>query len=524
MQSVGPSAIGVNHIGLRLVVLVIGQSFTGGSIIALRKSGSILALAALLSACGGGGGSGSNVVSLPPGGGGATPAPTPAPGSTTCSLQSRQNWAFEQINEWYLFPETLPASLSPAPYATVQDYIDALTATARSQGRDRFFTYITSIADEEAFLNSGATAGFGIRLSYDSASSRVFVLDAFEGAPALAAGIDRGTEILAIGTSSSNLQTVTALFAQGGAAAVSSALGPSTAGTSRVLRFRDAAGSETTTTISKADYDLLPVSPRYGIKILDNGGTRTGYINLRTFIDSAEPQLRDAFAQFRAAGVTDLVVDLRYNGGGLVRTAQLFADLMGRNRFASDLLSVTRFRPSKASNNETRNFQPRSESVAPTRIAFITTGASASASELVINAMIPYLGADMALVGSNTYGKPVGQVGLDRSACDDRIRVIAFATENASGNSDYYNGLAGSVANSCQAPDDLTLPLGDPAEASTARALGFLAGAACTPISSTSGGRLAGQREAITPSAALPRELLMPEQPTPAQREVPGAF
>ena len=486
----------------------------------LRKSASILALAALLSSCGGGGGgSSSNVVSLPPGGGPA-PAPTPAPDSTTCSLQARQNWAFEQINEWYLFPETLPAGLSPAPYGSVQAYIDAITATARSQGRDRFFTFITSIAEEEAFLNSGATAGFGIRLSYDSAASRLFVLEAFEGAPALATGIDRGTEILAIGTSSTDLQSVAALFAQGGAAAVSSALGPSTAGTSRVLRFRDAAGSETTTTVTKTSFALQPVSPRYGVQILDNGGTRTGYVNLRTFIDSAEPQLRDAFLQFRNAGVTELVIDLRYNGGGLVRTAQLFADLLGRNRFASDVLSVTRFRPSKASNNETRNFQPQAQSVAPTRIAFITTGASASASELVINTMTPYLDADMALIGSNTFGKPVGQVGLDRAACDDRIRIVAFATENAAGNADYYNGLAGSVANSCQAPDDITLPLGNPGEASTARALGFLSGAACTPISGADGGATAGQREPL----ALPRQLLMPERPTPAQREVPGAF
>ncbi|MGB5722993.1 MAG: S41 family peptidase, partial [Parasphingorhabdus sp.] len=429
----------------------------------LRKSGSILALAALLSACGGGGGSNNNVVSLPPGGGGATPAPSP--GGTTCSLQNRQNWAFDQINEWYLFPETLPASLSPAPYASVQDYVDALTATARGQGRDRFFTYITSIAEENAFLNSGATAGFGIRLSYDSAASRVFILDAFEGAPALAAGLDRGGEILAIGTTSANLQTVASLFAQGGAAAVSNALGPSTAGTSRVFRFRNAAGSETTTTVSKADFSIQPVSPRYGVQILDNGGTKTGYVNLRTFIDSAEPQLRAAFLQFRNEGVTDLVIDLRYNGGGLVRTAELFADLLGRNRFANEVQSVTRFRPSKSSNNQTRNFQTQPQSVAPTRIAFITTGGSASASELVINAMIPYLDPNMALIGSNTFGKPVGQVGLDREACDDRIRIVAFATENADGNANYFSGLAGSVANSCQAADDITLPLGDPGEA-----------------------------------------------------------
>jgi carboxyl-terminal processing protease len=491
---------------------------------ALRKSGSILALAALLASCGGGGG-GNNNVSLPPGGGGGV-TPPPPPG-TTCSLQSRQNWAFDLLDEWYLFPETLPASLSPAPYASVQDYIDALTATARNQGRDRFFTYITSIAEENAFLNSGATAGFGIRLSYDSNASRVYILDAFEGAPALAAGLDRGAELLAIGTSSGNLETVTSLFAQGGAAAISNALGPSTAGTSRVLRFRNAAGVETTTTVSKADYDIQPVSPRYGVQIIDNGGTMTGYINLRTFIDSAEQQLRDAFQQFRNAGVTELVIDLRYNGGGLVRTAELFADLLGRDRFTNEVQGVTRFRASKSANDETRNFQTQAQSIAPTRIAFITTGGSASASELVINAMIPYHDANMALVGSNTFGKPVGQIGLDRSACDDRIRIIAFATENADGNANYFDGLASSLTNSCQAADDISLPLGDPAEASTARALGFLAGAACTPIA----GVVQGATSSATTAASaqrvplsLPRELLMPARPTPAQREVPGSF
>ncbi|MEH6700723.1 S41 family peptidase [Parasphingorhabdus sp.] len=492
----------------------------------LRKSGSILALAALLASCGGAGGGSSNSISLPPGGGGGA-GQTPTPISSTCSLQNRQNWAFDQINEWYLFPETLPAALNPAPYATVQAYIDALTTTARGQGRDRFFTFITSIAEENAFFNSGTTAGFGIRLSYDSAAARVFILDAFEGAPGLAAGLDRGGEILAIGTSSGNLQTVTSLFAQGGAGAVSSALGASTAGTSRVLRFRNAAGAETTTTVSKADFALQPISPRYGVQILDNGGTKTGYVNLRTFIDSAEPQLRAAFLRFRNEGVTDLVIDLRYNGGGLVRIAELFGDLLGRNRFGNEVLSVTRFRASKAANNETRYFQPQSQSVSPMKIAFITTGGSASASELVINAMVPFLGPNMALIGSNTYGKPVGQIGLDRTACDDRIRIVAFATENADGNANYFNGLAGSVANSCQAADDISMQLGDPGEASTARALGFLSGAACAPISGVLDGATASTSRAASAQRAplsLPRELLMPAQPTPAQREVPGAF
>src|SRR5689334_19490585 len=50
-----------------------------------------------------------------------------------CSLRERQDWAYAQLKEWYLFPDTMPASLDPTPYSTVGAYIDALTATARAQ-------------------------------------------------------------------------------------------------------------------------------------------------------------------------------------------------------------------------------------------------------------------------------------------------------------------------------------------------------------------------------------------------------
>ena len=62
--------------------------------------------------------------------------------------------------------------------------------------------------------------------------------------------------------------------------------------------------------VTKADYELTPVSNRYGAKIIDDGGRKAGYVNLRTFINTADPALRNAFASFKAAGVTDIIVDL----------------------------------------------------------------------------------------------------------------------------------------------------------------------------------------------------------------------
>ena len=473
----------------------------------------VIILAAGATACGGGGGGGSGggTVVVPPTS--TTPPPSP-PSSSACSLRNRQDFAFSVLNEWYLFPETLPASLDPSPYGTVDAYIDALTATARSQGRDRYFTYITSIAQENAFFASGSTAGFGVRFAYQG--SRMFVIEAFEGAPALAAGIDRGTEILAIGTTESNLVPVADILASQGSAGVSDALGPSTVGTTRVLRISDGAGTRNVT-ITKADYTIDPLSSRYGVKVVDDGGRRVGYINMRTFISTADNQLRTAFADFRAQGITNIVIDFRYNGGGLVSTAELMGDLLGANRSTSDVFSVTRFRASKASNNDTRRFAPQPQSVAPVKVAFITTNATASASELVMNSFVPYLGVNAALIGSNTYGKPVGQIARDQAACDDRIRVVAFATENSAGQAGYFAGLANTMRTTCAAPDDIARPLGDPTEASLRSALDFIAGRSCTPV-------IAGQVQQADGQRSERRVVPLPKAPSVAQREVPGLF
>lgn len=463
-------------------------------------------LAFSLAACGGGGGSstgGGTTAGGSSGGGGG--------GTNVCSLGSRQDWVRGQIDEWYLFPDLIDQTVAKTNFGSVQGYIDALVAPARAQNRDRFFTYITSIREENALINSGSNAGFGIRLIYNESAQTVFVAEAFENAPAFAEGIDRGTQILEIGG-----QSVSALMSSGGSQAVVNALGPNDAGVTRSLRIRQPNGSESTVTITKAEFSLDPVSDRYGAKILDNGGTKVGYINLRTFIiDNAAQQLRDAFGVFRAEGVTQIILDFRYNGGGLVSVAEVLGDLLADNR-TGQVFSRTLYRSSKSAFNETRLFGAEPQAIAATKIAVIGTRGTASASELVANAFIPYLGDNIALVGSNTFGKPVGQIARDRSACDDRLRVVAFRSVNANDQGGYYSGLAGVMPRTCAAADDTLTPLGDPGEASIAAALDFLAGRSCSAI---------GAAPATTASSSEEpdrQQLMMPDTPSPAQLEVPG--
>ncbi|WP_374408199.1 S41 family peptidase [Pelagerythrobacter sp.] len=476
-----------------------------------------IVLAGSLAGCGGGGSS--------DGGGpiGTNPTPTPTPTSSGCSLSARQDFVRAVLDEWYLFPDLLDTGVNKGSFSDLQSYIDALVAPARAESKDRFFTYITSIEEEEAFFNSGASAGFGVRLGYDTGANRVFVIEAFEDGPGLPQGLDRGVELLSVGRSASSLQSIASLMAAGGPDAVIEALGPSDPGLQRVFQIREVDGTERQITVIKAEFPLDPVSDRYGAKIIDDGGKKVGYVNLRTFIDTAEPDLRAAFADFRQQGVTEVIVDLRYNGGGLVRIAELMGDLMGRDR-VGQVFSYTTLRPSKSSENESDLFGTQAQAIAATKIAFIGTGGTASASELVTNAFIPYLDTDMALVGTNTFGKPVGQFAFDKTECDDRLRAVTFKTENADRQGEYFTGLASVVPVTCRADDDIFTQLGDPNEASVAQALAFLRGGA--PVCSPIGGRSA--TATLRDPAAMPltsrRQVLQPDTPSPAQREVPGLF
>lgn len=482
---------------------------------------SLICLGAVLTlaACGGGGGSDGPPPSA------SNPAP-PAASPQGCSSNERKQWAIDTLREWYLYPETLPTSIDPSRYATVDELIDAMTASARAQNRDRFFTYLTSIQEENAFLSSGESAGFGVRLGFDSAAQRVFFIEVFENSPAFSAELARGEELLAIGEVGGSLRAVSDIMAAEGPRGVSAALGPSTSGTRRVLRIGNTSGTRELT-LEKRVYALLPVSPNYGSRVLEVNGKRVGYFNLRTFIDSADDRMRTIFDDFRAAGINEFIIDFRYNGGGLVRTAELLGDLLGGNRQSGHIFGQLVHRPEKSSRDSIKYFRPPVQAVSPIKLAFITTGASASASELVINGFLPYFDADLGLIGANTFGKPVGQVAIDKSACDDRLRVVAFTTKNANNSDAYFDGLAGTVRASCRASDDLSRPLGDPQEASIRQALDFLAGKACEPIAAATAGRAQPMAASpglarSTPTLAPWLEPLAPLHPTPAQRDTPG--
>ena len=449
---------------------------------------------AVLVACGGGG----------PGGG-------IVPGGR-CAATAQKQFVLDATREWYLFQELLPASLSIGDFATPEELLDALTATARGQGKDRFFSFLTTRQADSSFLQEGQFIGFGFRTSIQG--NRLFLPDVFEDSPASEGGLTRGAEITAIDSGTGFVPTATILATDPN---FEQAFGPSTEGVQRGLRFLRLDGQQVEVTLTKRIVTILPVPEVGGTAILalpSNPSVQVGYINLRTFISTAETPLRNAYAGFRAQGIQNFIVDFRYNGGGLVSVAELVGDLHGGNWAASDVYSNMRFNAAKASNDSVHRFEQQSQSVAPVRIAFITTGGTASASELVINSMKPWV--EVAIIGEDTFGKPVGQSAFDLSGCDLRLRLVAFKTTNANDEGDYFNGLASTLSFACAAADDLSRTPGDSAESSTAAALYWLGTGACGQIMGANG--VALQKAQMTERPPLSRAL------SPAQHYLPGLF
>jgi C-terminal processing protease CtpA/Prc len=208
-------------------------------------------------------------------------------------------------------------------------------------------------------------------------------------------------------------------------------------------------------------------------RVFDVGGRRVGYIFFRNFVEPSFQALADAFATLGAARVNEVVLDLRYNGGGLVDVARYLGSLLGGRRTEGQVFAHYAHNDRYASRNEALRFDAQPGALMLDRLVVIASGASASASELVINGLRPFI--PVVIVGDHTYGKPVGQYVIP--FCDKILAPVSFYLRNANGEGDYFDGLPAD----CPATDDLDAELGDPVEASLHEALTVIATGACTP-------------------------------------------
>ncbi len=441
----------------------------------------VLLLSASLAACGSSSG------------GSADPVGDP----TACSNDGQKQFVLDNLYAWYLWNDMLPANLSIADYATPEELIYEVTRTYGPQDAggnpiDRW-SRVGSAQADTVYYGEGRYEGFGFRWRFEGADLRI--VSVYVDSPAGVGGLDRGQTVVTL-----NGRTVADIDANEGVSAFFGANDDVT------FVVRDVGGAVLPPI--QLTRDIVTIDPIPLVRIIDIGPgvPPVGYMQFETFITTAHDgvggqDFDDVFALFIANGVRDVILDLRYNGGGLVDTAELLGDYLGG--FANDglVFSNTEYNADRAANNSSEFFSRLGNSIDLTRVIVIASqGRTASASELVTNSMDPY--ADVWIVGENTYGKPVGQRAFD--FCGKRMRPTSFKVTNADGYGDYFDGLPVN----CPAADILDIPIGADNDPNIVAAVSISETGGC-PVASLPG---AQQAPIVRPEIRYPELSGAPEQ------------
>lgn len=382
-------------------------------------------------------------------------APAPAQAQlANCSIASQNRFVYDAMRDLYFWNTEVP-TVNAAAFRSPEALLEAL----RYRPLDERYSYIGARAAEEAFYSDSQFIGFGFGNQYDDLGLRI--LQVFPDSPASEAGLRRGDRIVAIGD-----QSVVSLAASG---QLGAALGPSEEGFTMEFRYERVDGAVVDARMTKRPVTIPTVSL---LNVYEIEGRKVGYLFFRNFVQPSRQALDEAFAALRDVGVTELVLDLRYNGGGLVTIAQHLGSLIGGTRTEGQVFAEYFHNSRNAFRNQVTRFEGRPNSLNLQRLVVITTGSSASASELVINALRPFI--PVVTVGETTYGKPVGQYGL--TFCEKVLYPVAFTLRNADAQGDFFNGITAD----CAARDDADHELGDAAEASLAEALHVIRTGQCS--------------------------------------------
>ena len=414
----------------------------------------------------------------------------------TCSNGDQKRFVLAATRDWYLWNDLLPDDVRRKDYDSPEALLAYLTTFSPDLGSgqpvDRY-SYIGSAFADAEFFGAGRYQGFGFSYRLEAADD-ARLTRVFADSPAELAGLARGQRIVAL-----NGQTVAEIQAGEGLDAVLN-----TSPVDFTMRERDGI-TEFTVTIAQDVVTIGPV-PQWG-RISRPAGPDVGYIELAAFVGTAEPLLDAVFEDFRTNGVNDVVIDLRYNSGGLVRTVELLGDYLGGDVAENLIFSDTRFNADRAAeNNDLEFFERLANSMSLSRLVVVASGQTASASELVINGMDPHV--EVAIVGDETLGKPVGQVGWE--FCGKILRLTAFQTFNADGFGDYFDGLPAD----CAVPDDLDFDVLADDDPNLVAALSYLDTGACP----------AGGAAGLTGSPALAPDVPQPVRRGPPWREFAGAY
>ena len=343
-----------------------------------------------------------------------------------------QSFVWKGLNAYYLWQNEVP-DLSDTRFTNNQQLYSYLSETENPA--DLFYNLLSYeneypkdpninyswivddyIALEQSFQSIRLTTGMKLKSAnfLDNSGFYIYVYDVIKGSDADTNGVTRGMLITEIDGTTITSANVNSLLNSN---SFTIHLADYTMG--------NPVSNGNTITLTSRQVTENPIKEA---KVITNAAKKIGYLMYTQFSSTFDGELNAAFAKFKNEAITDLIIDLRYNGGGSVQTAVYLGGMI-TDQFIGELFSKQVWNKKVMASSDPKNFvnnftdkilnkdankniilEEKINSVNLNTVYFIVSGSTASASELIINAMAPYI--DVKLVGTQTYGKHVGSITL----------------------------------------------------------------------------------------------------------------
>ena len=409
------------------------------------------------------------------------------------SVLDENNYLRSWSNDTYLWYDEI-VDEDPGCCETWEYFSRLMTFARTPSGRLKDEFHFTEPTEErQRRIREGVSAGYGARFVVLSSRPPRLVRVAFvePNSPAATGNLARGATIVSVDD---------AAIADGDPDVLNAGLFPRVAGEQHTFVVRDLNATEDRTVeLEAAQITSAPVQ-RTNVIETDTG--RVGYFVFNSHISTAEAGLIEAVTRLAGEDIDDLIVDLRYNGGGYLDIAsQLGYMVAGRNasgRVFSELQFNDKHRyinpvtgralTPRHFHEQTLNFSRPAGTPLPTlhlnRVTIIAGERTCSASEAFLNSLRG-IGVEVTLIGSKTCGKPYGFYPVDN--CGTTYSSVQFRSVNAVGFGDYSEGFApmniadasGVPVPGCSVADDFDHAFGDENEARLAAALQYRQDGTC---------------------------------------------
>ncbi len=361
------------------------------------------------------------------------------------------------MTETYYWYDKVP-EVNPEDFSSPAEILEAV----KYKELDRW-SYITTKASHTNLFKEGKYLGLGFVRAYDD-NGGCFISAVYKGSPIDQQGIVRGDKILEI-----NGKTIEQIESENLWPTIS---GPDEEGIQVAMKIEHADHSVDDYTLEKS---WIIINTVLHTQVIEQNQKKIGYLVFMSFLETSFAELEAAFADLKTQGVDELILDLRYNGGGLLSVATRLASLISGDITQTKTFIEFIHNDKYSHNNQSVLFENPASALDLDHLVVITAPGTCSASESVINSLRPFI--DVITIGDTTCGKPVGMYAYE--LCDLSVSVINFEIVNSQNIGGYFNGIAAD----CAAGDGLHLAFGDTQEDSLQEALYVLENQQCSPQS-----------------------------------------